>query len=230
MEPTSFVRGPQPVAIRLLGARRAVCLATVMGGLLGTAEATAMPQNIGQQNEMVRKYNLEKPLECWQLERNPVACPLVPAREITESYAPVRGIPPCGFKGPVFWESSGQAVVDRALFTDLRTVRARQARELPPGGAIIGRILDTKHDPRQVVKLLVLSGIVDANIHVVATISLMEEGHDAKGYWCRLVSDDRYWTNQENRVLYDFALRLSPQGEIRLVHVDHVDVPLGTRE
>ena len=165
---------------------------------------------------------MEKPLEQWQLEKNRLSGRIIQAREITESDRPVADIPACGFAGPVFWDSVGGSVADRNHFSDLQVVHARLARQLGPEGVIVGRVLDTNRDPRQVVKLLVLSGVVDANIHVVATVSLMEEGRDSQGYWCRLVSDDRYWTNGENRIIYDFAVRISTKGEIRLMHVNHV--------
>lgn len=206
--------------------RAAVCLATVVADLIGFPVSGVLASDSHDRNELVRRYNLEKPIDRWRLERNPIAARTVPAREIVESNKPVNDIPPCGFAKPVFWFSSDQTVVvDRNQFTDLRTVRGQQSKELGPEGILIGRMLETKRDPRQVVKLLVLSGVVDANIHVVATVSLMEEGRDDQGYWCRLVSDDRYWTNQENRVLYDFAIRISSGGEIRLMHVNSMGAP-----
>lgn len=193
-----------------------VRVAAIVSVFVFSACSAAPPEDTCE-NDLSREYNMQGPVERWQLERNPIAAPLIPARRIVLSDERVPGIPACGFSRPVFWNSGHEVVVDQDLFTDLRTVRARQARGLDPEGIVVGRVRHPKHDPRQVVKLLVTSGVVDANIHVVATVSLMEEGRNSRGYWARLISDDRFWTNRENRMLYDFAVVISFEGEIRLM-------------
>ena len=222
MTHSSSSQSRKAVARTARGLPRAVCLAAAASQFLWLAAAATPPSRADYRNEVLRKYPMEKPLERWELEENRLSGRIIQAREITKSDKPVAGIPPCGFPRPVFWSAAGGIVVDRNYLTDLTVVHARRSRELGPEGAVVGRVLDTKRDPRQVVKLLVLAGVVDANIHVVATVSLMEEGRDPQGYWCRLISDDRFWTNSENRVVYDFAVRVSTEGEIRLMHVNHV--------
>lgn len=208
----------------------AILLAALLSPALGCSSCRAAPPRLVGQNEMRRQYDMNTVIERWELERNPVAVVRIPARRIADSDEPILGIPGCGFSRPVFWSSGVEVVVDSGLFGDLRTVHARQAQELGPDGIVVGRVRDAKHDPRQTVQLLVTSGVVDANIHVVATVSLLEEGQDAHGYWARLVSDDRFWTNQENRVLYDFAVQISAEGEIRLMNVAGVGTSNESRE
>jgi hypothetical protein len=208
----------------------AALLVAWLSPLLGCSICQAAPPEFVCQNEMRRQYDMNTVIERWELERNPIAVARIPARRIADSDEPILGIPRCGFSRPVFWSSGDEVVVDSGLFSDLRTVQARQAQKLGPDGIVVGRVRDAKHDPRQIVQLLVRSGVVDANIHVVATVSLLEEGRDAHGYWARLVSDDRFWTNQENRVLYDFAMRISDEGEIRLMNVDCVGTSSEPRE
>ncbi len=174
-------------------------------------------------NELSQPYDLKKAIEVWTVERNPITAPIVPARDVSKADSPVPGIPECGFERPVFWNLDESPVVDRAVFTDLRSVKARSNRDLPKDGLLVGSILDSKHRPRDVIKLLVTSGVIDANIHVVATIHVMEEGKDSQGHWVKLVSDDRYWTNKEHQVFYDFAVHVSDRGEIRLVSVTKLE-------
>jgi len=156
--------------------------------------------------------------ETWSLERNPVAQPLVRARPITTADRPVPGITPCGFGRPVFWQAADGIVVDEAFFSDLKTVHCRRATTFGPEGERVGRIVGRGHDSRQVVKLLVHAGVIDANIHAAATVDVVAGGHDASGDWFRLKSDASFWTNRENHERFEFAVRVSETGEIRVVH------------
>lgn len=157
-------------------------------------------------------------LETWKLERNPVAQPLVKARRITTADQAVPGIPPCGFERPVFWKGEDGIVVDGAVFTDLRTVMGRRAATFAPAGEPVGRIVGRGHESRQVVKLLVHAGVIDANIHVAATVEVVAAGCDADGDWFRLASDASFWTSRENRERFEFGARVAETGEIRVVN------------
>lgn len=153
----------------------------------------------------------------WDLQRNPVAQPMVRARGIAAADRPVAGIPPCGFEQPVFWQAADGVVVDATVFTDLKAVQGRRAATLGVAGAEVGRIIVRGHDPLEVVKLLVHAGVIDANIHAAATVGVVATGRDDGGAWFRLESDARFWTNRENRERFAFGVRVSDEGDIRVV-------------
>lgn len=162
-------------------------------------------------------------LDVWQLERSAVANSVTRAVALTGAERAVAGIPECGFGKPVFRIVGREVVVDAAVFTDLRTVRARRAATLGPAGEIVGRIVANGHDPRNVVKLLVHAGVIDANVHLMATVAVVAEGRDVSGHWFRLLSDDRFWTDRDGRDLYAFGVRVSPAGLIRIVNPHSLD-------
>lgn len=156
--------------------------------------------------------------ELWHLERSAVSGRITRAVALHGGEEAVAGMPACGFPRPVFRMTGGEVVVDAALFSDLRTVPARAAATLGPAGETIGRIVTRDHDPREVVKLLVHAGVIDANVRLVATVAIVAEGRDDAGRWFRLLSDDRAWTGRDGRDLYAFGVRVSPSGTIRLVN------------
>jgi hypothetical protein len=156
--------------------------------------------------------------ELWRLERTAVANSITRAVSLTGAERAVAGIPDCGFRRPAFRMVGREIVVDAAVFTDLRTVGARGAATFGPAGEIVGRIVADGHAPRNVVKLLVHAGVIDANVHLIATVAIMAEDRDGAGHWLRLLSDDRFWTDRDGRDVYAFGVRVSPAGLIRVVN------------
>lgn len=156
--------------------------------------------------------------EVWRLERTAVANSITRAVPLTGAERAVAGIPDCGFRRPVFRMVGREIVVDAAVFSDLRTVRVRGAATFGPAGEIIGRVVAEGNAPRNLVKLLVHAGVIDANVHLVAAVAITAEGRDDAGHWFRLLSDDRFWTDRDGRDLYAFGVRVSPAGLIRVVN------------
>lgn len=150
----------------------------------------------------------------WEIERNPVQQARVPAGARPEGAQPVRDVPTDGFQGPVFWTDDVRVTVDECLFSELRSVPARQVEGLTDEQRLVGRYVGPRTPPRRVVKLLVCSGVINANTHGRATVRVLEEREDRDGYWALLSSDDRFWTNRENRVEYRFGVRVTPDGAI----------------
>jgi hypothetical protein len=117
------------------------------------------------------------------------------------------------------------SVVNEDVFTDLRMVRGKDAGALDPDGIAVGRVKLKDYDPVEVVQFLVASGIVDANIHVRASISGSHFTSEA-GEWFSLHSDDPYWTNRENHERYDFGVHIATNGTIRLINRRYVGRPV----
>lgn len=202
-------------ASRLVWAIAVVGLASLAGGAHSAPPSEITARVDGSHTAM----NTAKPeSEVWILERNPVAEPLVRARGITAADEAVPGIPPCGFDRPVFWQTADAIVVDEAAFSDLKTVPGRRAATFAAEGERVGRIVAPGHDPRQVVKLLVHAGIIDANIHASATVEMLAAGHAGGDAWFRLASDASYWTDREHRERFEFGVRVSAAGDILVVH------------
>ena len=107
-------------------------------------------------------------------------------------------------------------------FAKLSRAFALHARTLTKEGVTVGKLLDQNISHRDIVTFLLSRGVVDANAHFFATVHLMEEGNDATGYWCRLVSHDPYVTSQQYEKIYDFAIHIGKDGTIRMMHVNHV--------
>lgn len=156
--------------------------------------------------------------ETWSLQRNPVAQPIVRARRLTAMDQPVPDIPSCGFEELVFVRAADEIAVNMAVFGDLTTVACRRAAAFGSEGERVGRIVTRGLDSRQVVKLLVHAGIIDATIHVAATVAVAAAGHDVGGDWLLLTSDATYWTNREHHERFEFGVRISVTGEIRVVN------------
>ena len=108
------------------------------------------------------------------------------------------------------------SVVDENVFTNLRIVNGTNADKLNLDGVVIGRVKLEEYDPVELVYFLVESGIVDANIHMTATVRCTHFSSD-NGDWFSLHSSDRYWTNQENHVNYAFGIHIGEDGTIRMV-------------
>lgn len=155
-------------------------------------------------------------VEVWQLERNPVAQSIVRARHIAATDRAVAGIPACGFERPVFWRADDEIVVDETVFSELRTVQARRAATFAPAGELVGRVAARGRDPLDIVKLLVHAGVIDATIHVAATVHVLAAGRDATGAWFRLASDARFWTDREHHERFEFGVRILDSGEIHV--------------
>lgn len=115
-------------------------------------------------------------------------------------------------------------VVDENVFTDLRMVRGQDAATLDDGGVVVGRVKLTEYDPVELVRFLVASGIVDANIHIEATVTGSHHRSEA-GDWFALHSDDPYWTNRANHERYDFGIHIASDGTIRLINRQHIGRP-----
>lgn len=158
------------------------------------------------------------PLHVWHLRRTGTAKSVFRAVHLTGAERAMAGLPGCGFATHVFRIVDREIVVDATVFTDLKTVRARHAATLGPAGEAIGQLVATGHEPRNIVKLLVHAGVIEANIHALATVAVMAEGRDAAGHWFRLLSDDRFRTDREGRDLYAFGVRISPAGMIRVTN------------
>lgn len=129
------------------------------------------------------------------------------------------------FKGEDLSATNGFAsVVDERVFTDLRKVNGETAEKLGQDGVVIGRVKLKEYDPVELVRFLVSSGIVDANIHIHATVTGTYFASD-DGHWFSLHSDDPYWTNTDNIARYDFGIHISSDGTIRMVPKQHVGKP-----
>jgi hypothetical protein len=113
------------------------------------------------------------------------------------------------------------SVVDEKVFTDLRMVRGQDAAKLGAEGIEIGRVKLDKYDPVELAQFLVGSGIVDANIHILASVTGTHFTNDA-GHWFDLHSDDPYWTNQANHARYSFGLHIAPDGVIRMINPSQI--------
>jgi hypothetical protein len=113
------------------------------------------------------------------------------------------------------------SVVDEQAFTDLRQVRAQDAENLDSDGIEIGRVKLKRYDPLDLAHFLIASGIVDANIHVQATVTGSHFPSDT-GHWFRFHSDDPYWTMKKNQASYDFGLHIAPDGTIRMINVRYL--------
>jgi hypothetical protein len=197
--------------------RRTLCIVTLLSQIASPFHAKAGPPV--EQPPFTESITTMKPIaEAWELQRNPVAQPRVRARAITADDRPVEGIPACGFDRPVFWQADDEVVVDRTRFTDLTAVQGRLAEQFADTGKAVGRLVDRRQSGLEVVKLLVHAGIVDANIHAAATVTLVAAGRDGEGEWFKLASDARYWTNQENREIFEFGVRVAESGEIRVLN------------
>lgn len=105
------------------------------------------------------------------------------------------------------------SVVDEKCFTDLRTFSGQSAKTLNREAIRVGRIKLKKFQPVHLVHFLVSSGIVDANLHIMATVTGTYYESDA-GSWFSLNSSDPYWTNKQNHAYYSFAIYISREGEI----------------
>jgi hypothetical protein len=182
-----------------------------------TRTATATEPTAKPARSQGSAATVDSTVETWQLERNPVAQPLVRARPITAADRPVPNIPPCGFERPVFWEGDDGIVVDATAFSDLRTVQGRRASAAGAAGSLVGRVVHDGQDARLVVKLLVHAGVIDAGIHAATTVTLVAAGRDGDGEWFRLASDARYWTNREHHEPFTFGVRVSAAGEVRVL-------------
>jgi hypothetical protein len=183
----------------------------------------------------------------WHLEKNVASGMTVESKDGKQTYRVVRAIdvsdlnakqrlvvptmPQSKEQGPsplVLWQKkfggkelesqNGYAsAVDEKVFSDLRMVSAREAEKLKPEGIDVGRVKLKEYDPVELASFLVASGIVDANIHILAAVTGTYSKSDA-GHWFALHSDDPYWTNQENHASYDFGLHIAPDGTIRLIN------------
>ena len=109
------------------------------------------------------------------------------------------------------------SVVDENVFTDLKMVDGDDASKLDMGGIEIGRVKIDDYDPLELAKFLVASGIVDANIHIRATITGTHSTSD-QGEWFALHSDDPYWTNKSNHASYSFGIHIAKDGTIRMIN------------
>lgn len=114
-------------------------------------------------------------------------------------------------------------VLEDSRFESLTESRAKLASQLDEAGTFIGKYVGDDLSEHDIVGYLLDNHIVDANLHIVATIYLMAEGHDETGYWALLVSEDPYWTNQENLDIYPFAIRINQDGELWLHNAETVE-------
>jgi hypothetical protein len=121
------------------------------------------------------------------------------------------------------------SVVDEKNFGNLRIVRGQDADKLNRDGVVVGRVKAKKYDALKLAHFLIATGIVDANIHIEATITGEHYSSDA-GHWFKLHSDDPFWTNRTNRVQYNFGLHIGSDGTIRLINAAHVGQLLTKRE
>lgn len=112
-------------------------------------------------------------------------------------------------------------VVDEKVFSDLRKVRGELADKLEPAGVVVGRVKATKFDPVRLVQFLVTSGVIDANLHVDATITGTHYTADS-GDWFALHSDDLFTTMRTSTISYNFGVHIAKDGTIRLHR--HADV------
>ena len=110
-----------------------------------------------------------------------------------------------------------------ARFVNLIQTDARRAPRQPNQVLDLGRYVEEEPLPRAAIRFLLENGVPDANVHVMATVHLMSEGHDEQGYWCVLISEDDSWTNSHYRDTYDFGIRLVIEGTIRLVSANQLD-------
>lgn len=65
-------------------------------------------------------------------------------------------------------------------------------------------------------KDVLVNGVVDANLHVEATIFLIDQTERGDSHWALLVSEDPYWTNEMHIEIYDFAVSVDGSGCVRL--------------
>lgn len=118
--------------------------------------------------------------------------------------------------------SNGYAsVVDKDTFTDLRIVDGQSASKLGPEGIVIGRVKLEKYDPVELVEFLVTTGIVNANLHVEATVTGTHTT-SPQGDWFSLHSIDPYWTNSRNTARYSFGIHIAKDGTMRMINRSHM--------
>ena len=96
---------------------------------------------------------------------------------------------------------------------------ARRADLLPASGQIVAEVNLAERSDRcceQLLKDVMVNGVVDANLHVEATICLIAQTELGALYWALLVSEDPYWTNEKHVEIYDFAVSVDGSGCVRL--------------
>ncbi len=114
-------------------------------------------------------------------------------------------------------------VAEDNRFEGLTYQRAKLADRLDAAGTLVGTYVGDDLAERDIIGYLLETHIVDANQHIIATVYLMREGRDDAGYWAMLVSEDPYWTNQDNLDIYPFAIRILNNGEMWLHNADSVE-------
>ncbi|MEX1223433.1 MAG: hypothetical protein WEA31_02685 [Pirellulales bacterium] len=113
------------------------------------------------------------------------------------------------------------SVVDEQVFTDLRIVSAGDAVNLKLDGSVIGRIKSEDYDPAELARFLLVSGIIDANHHILATVTGSQFTSD-EGHWFKLHGSDPYWTSKYNHANYYFGIHIAKDGTIRLINRRYV--------
>jgi hypothetical protein len=122
----------------------------------------------------------------------------------------------------LLWFDRGRnaVVLDATHFTDLQAIDVPRAcleagRELP-----VGRFLSRDAGalpPRQLVEFLIRAGVLQTFWHVGSELCLRAETDAAAGYEAVFDGINVYFTNEENRDPFSFAVRVAPDGTLTLV-------------
>ncbi|MBN1774696.1 MAG: hypothetical protein JXB32_25770 [Deltaproteobacteria bacterium] len=123
---------------------------------------------------------------------------------------------------PLLWFDGGRnaVVVDAAHFTDLQAFDVPRAcleagKELP-----VGRFLSLGSgalSPRQLVEFLIRAGVLQTFWHVGSELCLRGEVETPAWYEAEFDGVNVYFTNEENRDPFAFAVRVAPDGAVTLV-------------
>lgn len=119
-----------------------------------------------------------------------------------------------------FDRARNAVVVDAAHFTDLQAIDVPRAcleagRELP-----VGRFLSREAGalaPRDLVEFLIRAGVLQTFWHVGSELCLRAEVDGSAGYEAEFDGVNVYFTNEENRDPFAFAVRIAPDGTVTLV-------------
>jgi hypothetical protein len=103
-------------------------------------------------------------------------------------------------------------------------VQTKAIKATPPDSNkfVLGTYIFTNDNKRDIIEFLILNGVPDVRIHLGATVHLMEDGEDDFGYWCRIVARALYCTNKCSERIYDFGIRICPDGTILLMNANKV--------